>query len=73
MPIDVCKTVYQVYGDGALQQLLVRRRTSGMRGFYFGSAAAFTTSFAGLISQLFTQALYILDLLHRSSALVHHF
>jgi len=47
MPIDVCKTVYQVYGDGALQQLLVRRRTSGMRGFYFGSAAAFTTSFAG--------------------------
>lgn len=47
MPIDVCKTVYQVYGSSAFSKLVLRARTYGVGGFYFGSAAAFASAFAG--------------------------
>lgn len=47
MPVDVCKTVYQVYGRCAFSKLLLRARSCGVCGFYFGSAAAFASAFAG--------------------------
>ncbi|KAJ1444371.1 mitochondrial carrier domain-containing protein [Pelagophyceae sp. CCMP2097] len=47
MPFDVSKTVCQVYGGAGLEQLRSRARSQGVGGFYYGSAAAFTTSFAG--------------------------
>lgn len=47
MPIDVCKTVFQIYGQTAMARLSKRAARHGIGGFYFGSAAAFTSGFAG--------------------------
>mmetsp|Transcript_18036 Transcript_18036/g.72263 ORF Transcript_18036/g.72263 Transcript_18036/m.72263 type:complete len:379 (+) Transcript_18036:176-1312(+) len=47
MPADVCKTVWQIYGERGVEKLAARARRDGLGGFYYGSAAAFTSALGG--------------------------
>ena len=47
MPIDVCKTVSQIYGKAAPAKLVERAHHYGFAGFYFGSWASFSSAFCG--------------------------
>ena len=48
MPVDVCKTIFQIYGqEKAKKRLWKRAQVHGLRGFYFGSLASFVSAFCG--------------------------